>query len=141
MKNEISASVNDYFKQNKEVTDDEKSTESSKTANHFYNTSKGVIFKLPKQLKPDQKTILQTSLLKALKVKDLEFYDDLCYPDPECPEHLNNSLFEPGVISLTELNKELYYKFKERTRNGEYAAVEIIEDEIQVIIFNIGIRS
>ena len=63
----------------------------------------------------------------------------MCYPDPECPCEMNNSLFEPGIASISEYNKEIYYKFKERSKEGQYAPLEIIEDEIQVIFINLGL--
>ena len=46
---------------------------------------------------------------------------------------MNNSLLEPNIQAISDYNKDIYYKFKEKTRKGEYAPVEVIDDDIQVI--------
>jgi hypothetical protein len=91
-------------------------------------------FKLPK-LKPKQKTILQKSLFRALKVKNIEFDDNLCFLDPDCRIEMNDSCLEPGIQKLDEENKKIYYQFKEKTNKGEYPPLEIEDDEIQVNMF------
>jgi len=89
-------------------------------------------FKLGRQLNLPQKTILKESLFRALYVKNITFNDDLCYTDKECPMELNNSMNEPGIQMISDYNKSIFYKFKERTRRGEYPPLEVINDEIQV---------
>ncbi len=89
-------------------------------------------FKLGRQLNQSQKTILKESLFRALYVKNITFNDDLCYTDKECPIELNNSMNEPGIQMISDYNKSIFYKFKERTRRGEYPPLEVVNDEIQV---------
>ena len=90
--------------------------------------------KLPKQLNTFQKQILKKSLFRALEVKNIKFNDDLIYLDKDCPESMNNSLLEQDIKEISLYNKEIYYKFKERSRKGEYAPIEIIDDPIQRFI-------
>jgi hypothetical protein len=116
---------------------------------HSYSSSYGVIekkslksskniksssanFKLGRKLSETQKSILKESLFRALYVKSINFNDDLCYIDKECPCELNNAANEPGIQAISDFNKKIYYKFKERTRRGEYPPLEIIDEEIQV---------
>ena len=105
----------------------------------IYNTRKIAIFndgkmKLPKQLNSIQKEKMKKSLFRALEVKNILFSDDLVYIDKDCPESMNNSLLEPDIKEIAYYNKEIYYKFKERSRKGEYPPVEIIDDPIQRFI-------
>lgn len=88
-------------------------------------------FLLPRTLNKTQKTILQESLFKALLSKDIQFNDDLCFPNDNCKESMNNALKEPGVQEISDYNKKIYYKFKEMSRKAEYCALEILLDEVQ----------
>jgi hypothetical protein len=88
--------------------------------------------KLPKELNIHQKMILQSSLYRALKVKGIEFDDDLIFNDPECPPEMNDSSLEIGIQKISNYNKEIYYKFKRRSKVGEYPPLEIVDDQIQV---------
>ncbi len=89
--------------------------------------------KLPKDLTSTQREILQKSLFRALEVKGIEFCDDLNYNDKECPPEKNDSSLEVGIQSISNFNKDIYYKFKIKSRKAEYAPLEIVDDEIQVI--------
>ena len=53
--------------------------------------------------------------------------------DPDCLTEMNNSKFEPGIQKMSPYNKKIFYKFKEKSRKGEYPGLEILEDDIQVI--------
>ena len=77
---------------------------------------------------------MMTSLFRALQVKGITFNDDLVYMDPDCPAKMNNSLLETGINEISPYNKKIYYSFKERSRKGEYAPVEVIDDPIQRFI-------
>ena len=77
---------------------------------------------------------MKKSLFRALKTKNIIFNDDLIYLDEDCPESMNNSLLEHDIKEIAPYNKETYYKFKEKSRNGEYAPIEIIDDPIQRFI-------
>lgn len=138
--------ISDYFKASKNILDHLKIELKSKLNNKDEETSTCESneecikkkskschkFRLPKPLKADQKKILEESLFRALKVKNIEFNDDLCYPDPECTADMNNASLEPGIQKISEYNRKTYYKFKEKTRNAEYPPVEVVDDEIQV---------
>lgn len=91
-------------------------------------------FRVPKDLKQNQRKILRESLVRALLVKNIEFNDDLCYSDPECPQSMNNSSLEPGVQTISDYNRKVYYKFKEKTRRFDYPPLEVVDDEIQGFI-------
>jgi hypothetical protein len=108
------------------------STNSNNTSNKNKN-SKCAKFKLFRELKEDQKKLLRESLFRALLVKNIQFNDDLTYPDSECTPEMNNAFYEPGLQLISDQNKEVYLKFKEKTRRGEYPPIEVIDDEIQVI--------
>ena len=90
--------------------------------------------KLPKNLNKKTKERMMTSLFRALQVKGITFNDDLVYMDPDCPAKMNNSLLETGINEISPYNKKIYYSFKERSRKGEYAPVEVIDDPIQRFI-------
>lgn len=82
---------------------------------------------------PDKKIgILKENLKNALIFKNIEFSDDLAFLDSDCPEEMNNAKLEPGIQKMSSYNKSIFYKFKQRTRSGEYPGLEIIEDPIQV---------
>ncbi len=89
-------------------------------------------FRLPKELTKDQKRIFQESFLRALEVKGITFGDDLNFEDKECPSSMNDASLEVGMQKISEYNKEIYYKFKKKTREAEYPPLEIVDDDIQV---------
>ncbi len=154
-----STKINDFFKTKKFLgtkRDSEKKKEIEKNINlsikedfEIYTTITKEIFtksnnknpilkdgkmKLPKILSNYQKEIMKKSLFRALKTKNIIFNDDLIYLDEDCPESMNNSLLEHDIKEIAPYNKETYYKFKEKSRNGEYAPIEIIDDPIQRFI-------
>jgi len=90
-------------------------------------------FILWKQLPQTKIEFLKENLKNALIFKNIEFSDDLAFLDEECPEVMNNAKLEPGIQKMSSYNKGVFYKFKQRTRNGEYPGLEIIEDPIQVL--------
>jgi hypothetical protein len=89
-------------------------------------------FRLPKDLTKEQKRILQESLLRALEVKGITFGDDLNFQDKDCPPSMNDASLEVGMQIISDYNKEIYYKFKKKTREAEYPPLEIVDDDIQV---------
>ena len=101
-----------------------------------YAKSYDAKFRLPKELTKEQKRILQESFLRALEVKGITFGDDLNYEDNECPSHMNDASLEVGMQKISEYNKEIYYKFKKKTREAEYPPLEIVDDDIQVSFRN-----
>lgn len=116
--------------------DKKKKNKKNNSDNSNYTSAK---FKIGRQLTEIQKTTLKESLFRALYVKNINFNDDLCYVDKECPIDLNNAENEPGIQTISDYNKIIYYKFKERTRRGEYPPIEVIDEEIQVrLIFFIS---
>jgi hypothetical protein len=92
--------------------------------------------RLPKELTSTQREILQKSLFRALQVKGIEFCDDLNFNDKECPPDKNDSSLEVGIQSISNYNKDIFYKFKVKSRKADYAPLEIVDDEIQVNISN-----
>ena len=90
-------------------------------------------FILWKSLPKERVEELKENLKNALIFKNIEFSDDLAFLDQECGEEMNNAMLEPGIQKMSSYNKGIFYKFKERTRKGEYPGLEIIEDSIQVI--------
>jgi hypothetical protein len=127
---EVETKINDYFKASKKreeigQIDDKKYVVKNKAKNE-------ILLRLPKALTKKQKEILHKSILHANIVKGITFNDDLCYNDPDCTPEMNRADLEPGLEKLSKYNKVIYYAFKERSRKGEYAPLEIIEDDIQV---------
>lgn len=92
-------------------------------------------FVLWKPLPQEKIELLKENLKNALIFKNIEFSDDLAFLDAECAENMNNAKLEPGIQKMSSYNKGVFYKFKERTRLGEYPGLEIIEDPIQVFIY------
>jgi len=134
--------ISKKFKFNKNILEDVAETDDSSIysqAGSYQNDKKSLKYKgdttrfrLGKQLNESQKTRLKESLIRAFYVKSIIFNDDLCYSDKECPNELNNAIYEPGIQAISDYNKSIYYQFKERTRRGEYPPLEIIDEEIQV---------
>ena len=113
-------------------------TTSEDSTNHFSvitkKTDNSAKFKIPKDLTKEQKKTLQGSLLRALEVKGIEFGDDLNFEDKDCPPSMNDASLEVGIQKISEYNKEIYYKFKQKTRLAEYPPLEVVDDDLQVII-------
>ena len=101
--------------------------------NNNLKTKDGKI-RLPKQINTMQKEKMKKSIFRALEAKNIKFNDDLIYLDEDCPESMNNSLLEQNIKEISKYNKTIYYKFKERSRKGEYAPIKIIDDPIQRFI-------
>jgi hypothetical protein len=125
----VDAKINDYFKLKKHDNENEETYNKKGCPKKPKNE---ILFRLPKKLTPKQKEILQKSILLANIVKGFTFNDDLCYTDPDCPKDMNKALYEPGLNKLSQYNKLMFYTFKEKSRKGEYAPLEIVEDELQV---------
>jgi len=89
-------------------------------------------FILWKPLPKESIELLKENLKHALIFKNIEFSDDLAFLDLDCPEEMNNAKLEPGIQKMSSHNKVIFYKFKERTRLGEYPGLEIIQDPLQV---------
>jgi len=87
---------------------------------------------MPPVLSEYLKSVLQNSLSRALVIKHITFDDELSYCSYDCKPENNDTRLEIGMQKLSGLNKELYYKFKQRTNKAEYGPVEIIDDIHQV---------
>jgi hypothetical protein len=109
--------------------------EESINFSHFNSKDNCPKFKLSKELTQEQRKLLHTSLFRALNVKSIKFMDDLCFLDPDCPPSMNDARKEPSIQLISNYNKEIYYKFKEKTRIGDYPSIEVIDDEVQVSLF------
>lgn len=107
---------------------------SEKVSKTLKNPNRDGHMKLPKQLSKKQKEIMMKSLFRALQVKNIQFNDDLVFIDKDCPSEMNNSMLESGINPISAYNKKIYEAFKERSRKGEYAPVEVIDDPIQRFI-------
>ena len=93
-----------------------------------------VPIRLPKKMSKQMEEKSLRSLFRGLEVKGIEFNDDLVFIDKDCPKELNNSLLESSIQQLNEQNKKKYYKFKEKSRKGIYAPVEVVDDPEQRFI-------
>ena len=90
--------------------------------------------RLPRKMPKKVEEKSMKSLFRALEAKGIEFNDDLVYIDKDCPKEMNNSLLESSIQILNEQNKKKYYKFKEKSRKGIYAPVEVVDDPEQRFI-------
>ena len=90
-----------------------------------------VPIRLPRKMSKVIEEKSMKSLFRALEAKGIEFNDDLVYIDKDCPKEMNNSLLENSIQILNEQNKKKYYKFKEKSRKGIYAPVEVVDDPEQ----------
>ena len=90
-----------------------------------------VPIRLPKKMPKRIEEKSMKSLFRGLETKGIEFSDDLVYIDKDCPKEMNNSLLESTIQILNEENKKKYYKFKEKSRKGIYAPVEVVDDPEQ----------
>ena len=90
-----------------------------------------VPIRLPRKMSKQIEEKSMKSLFRGLEAKGIEFNDDLVYIDKDCPKEMNNSLLESSIQILNEQNKKKYYKFKEKSRKGIYAPVEVVDDPEQ----------
>ena len=90
-----------------------------------------VPIRLPRKMSKAMEEKSMRSLFRGLEVKGIEFNDDLVYLEKDCPKEMNNSLLESSIQQLNEENKKKYYKFKEQSRKGIYAPVEVVDDPEQ----------
>ncbi len=136
--------ISDYFKPSKSksyqfIDNKSKSIDANKNNNNNSNTNSNTNseakFRLPKLLSKEQRKILEESLFRAIQVKNVVFDDNLTFPHKDCPKSFNDSSREIGIQKISEYNKQIYYKFKEKSQKAEYAPIEIVDHEIQVIIF------
>ena len=93
-----------------------------------------VPIRLPRKMPKEIEEKSMKSLFRGLEAKGIEFNDDLVYIDKDCPKEMNNSLLESSIQILNEQNKKKYYKFKEKSRKGIYAPVEVVDDPEQRFI-------
>ena len=93
-----------------------------------------VPIRLPKKMPKSIEEKSMKSLFRGLEAKGIEFNDDLVYIDKDCPKEMNNSLLESSIQILNDENKKKYYKFKEKSRKGIYAPVEVVDDPEQRFI-------
>jgi hypothetical protein len=90
-----------------------------------------VPIRLPRKMPKAIEEKSMKSLFRALEAKGIEFSDDLVYIEKDCPKEMNNSLLENSIQILNDDNKKKYYKFKEKSRKGIYAPVEVVDDPEQ----------
>ena len=93
-----------------------------------------VPIRLPRKMSKEMEEKSMKSLLRGLEVKGIHFSDDLVYIDVDCPKEMNNALLESSIQQLSASNKKKYYKFKEQSRKGIYAPVEVVDDPEQRFI-------
>ncbi len=93
-----------------------------------------VPIRLPKKMSKEMTEKSMKSLFRGLEAKGINFSDDLVYLDSDCPKEMNNSLLESSIQQLNASNKKKYYKFKEQSRKGIYAPVEVVDDPEQRFI-------
>ena len=93
-----------------------------------------VPIRLPRKMSKELAEKSMKSLFRGLEAKGINFSDDLVYLDPDCPKEMNNSLLESSIQQLNASNKKKYYKFKEQSRIGIYAPVEVVDDPEQRFI-------
>ena len=93
-----------------------------------------VPIRLPRKMPKAIEEKSMKSLFRALEAKGIEFNDDLVYIEKDCPKEMNNSLLESSIQILNDENKKKYYKFKEKSRKGIYAPVEVVDDPEQRFI-------
>ena len=93
-----------------------------------------VPIRLPKKMSKQMEEKSMKSLFRGLEAKGIEFNDDLVYLDKDCPKEMNNSLLESSIQQLNDKNKKKYYQFKEKSRKGIYAPVEVVDDPEQRFI-------
>jgi len=93
-----------------------------------------VPIRLPRKMPKEMAEKSMKSLLRALEARNINFSDDLVFIDNDCPKEMNNALLESSIQQLNASNKKKYYKFKEQSRKGIYAPVEVVDDPEQRFI-------
>ena len=93
-----------------------------------------VPIRLPRKMPKEMAEKSMKSLLRALEARNINFSDDLVFIDNDCPKEMNNALLESSIQQLNPSNKKKYYKFKEQSRKGIYAPVEVVDDPEQRFI-------
>ena len=93
-----------------------------------------VPIRLPRKMPKEMEERSMKSLFRGLEAKGIQFSDDLVYMDSDCPKEMNNSLLESSIQQFDSLNKKKYYQFKEQSRKGIYAPVEVVDDPEQRFI-------
>jgi hypothetical protein len=93
-----------------------------------------VPIRLPRKMPKEMAERSMKSLFRGLEAKGIRFSDDLVYIDSDCPKEMNNSLLESSIQQFDSLNKKKYYQFKEQSRKGIYAPVEVVDDPEQRFI-------
>ena len=93
-----------------------------------------VPIRLPRKMPKEMEEKSMKSLFRGLEAKGIQFSDDLVYLDGDCPKEMNNSLLENSIQQFDASNKKKYYKFKEQSRRGVYAPVEVVDDPEQRFI-------
>ena len=93
-----------------------------------------VPMRLPRKMTKEMAEKSMKSLFRGLEAKGIHFSDDLVYLDADCPKEMNNSLLESSIQQLNASNKKKYYQFKEQSRKGIYAPVEVVDDPEQRFI-------
>ena len=93
-----------------------------------------VPIRLPRKMSKEMAEKSMKSLFRGLEVKGIHFSDDLVYLDFDCPKEMNNALLESSIQQFNASNKKKYYKFKEQSRKGIYAPVEVVDDPEQRFI-------
>ena len=93
-----------------------------------------VPIRLPRKMPKEMAEKSMKSLFRGLEAKGIQFSDDLVYIDADCPKEMNNSLLENSIQQFDASNKKKYYKFKEQSRKGIYAPVEVVDDPEQRFI-------
>lgn len=83
-----------------------------------------------KEVCPKLNKKLKESMLQSMLIKGYKFCDDLVYARQEI-KSMNKASKEPGLFPTSEHNKNVYYDVKSKTRNGNYAGLEIVGDEYQ----------
>lgn len=83
-----------------------------------------------KEICPKLNKKLKEGMLQCMMIKGYKFCDDLIYPSHEI-EIMNQGDKEPGLFPTSEHNKNIYNSEKKKTREGNYAGLEIIYNELQ----------
>lgn len=84
----------------------------------------------------DEKNIKKSrdSIFYSINAKGFTFCDDLVFSNKNCPPELNNALIECGIQEISDENKKIYHQFKEKSRIGIYAPLEVSYDAYQGFI-------
>eukprot|EP01017_Pseudomicrothorax_dubius_P011867 TRINITY_DN14569_c0_g1_i2.p1 TRINITY_DN14569_c0_g1~~TRINITY_DN14569_c0_g1_i2.p1 ORF type:complete len:510 (-),score=89.43 TRINITY_DN14569_c0_g1_i2:39-1568(-) len=115
--------------------------DSPKSGKRRKKTMKDSVLRLPIPAKdPKRAEELQLSLARAMIAKGIVFDDDLCFPHHECPPEKNEAALEPSLQKMDSGTFAVFEKFKEMSRRGVYAPLEVVEDEKQGYIVRADAR-